>query len=142
MAFNYDETIIVENFIKGREITVGILGRQPLPVIEIVPKNRFFDFEAKYKTGMTDYLVPAQLDEYSAKIAQDVALAAHESLGCFGCSRTDIILSEGIPYVLELNTIPGLTATSLLPKAAKVVGIDFGQLCLKLIWLAYEKKKP
>lgn len=143
LAFSYDDRIIVEDYISGREITVGVLDEKPLPVIEIVPKKRFFDFEAKYKTGMTDYVVPAQLDEAIARSAQDVALAAHRSLGCSGCSRTDIILNgKNTPFVLEVNTIPGLTATSLLPKAAKVVGIDFGQLCLKLVSLAYEKKEP
>jgi D-alanine-D-alanine ligase len=143
LAFSYDDRIIVENYIAGREITVGILDEQPLPVIEIVPKKRFFDYEAKYKTGMTDYLVPAQLDQAVARLAQDIALVAHKSLGCSGCSRADMILNkENIPFVLEINTIPGLTATSLLPKAARVVGIDFGELCLKLISLAYEKKKP
>ena len=143
LAFSYDDRIIVENYIKGREITVGILDERPLPVIEIVPKKRFFDYEAKYKTGMTDYVVPAQLEEAIARQAQDIALAAHKSLGCFGCSRADMILSnENIPFVLEVNTIPGFTVTSLLPKAAMVVGVDFGQLCLKLVSLAYEKKKP
>jgi D-alanine-D-alanine ligase len=142
LAFSYDQRIVVENYIRGREITVGILDEQPLPVIEIVPKKRFFDYEAKYQTGMTDYVVPAQLEAAVARAAQDAGLAAHKSLGCFGCSRADMILSnENIPFVLEINTIPGLTATSLLPKAAKVVGLDYGELCLKLISLAYEKKK-
>lgn len=143
LAFSYDQRIVVENYIRGREITVGILDEQPLPVIEIVPKKRFFDYEAKYQTGMTDYVVPAQLESAIARQAQDAALDAHKALGCFGCSRADMILSnENIPYVLEVNTIPGLTTTSLLPKAAKVAGLDYGQLCLKLISLAYEKKKP
>lgn len=142
LAFSYDERIVVENYIAGREITVGMLDEKPLPVIEIVPKKRFFDYEAKYKTGMTDYIVPAQLEDSIARKAQDIALLAHQSLGCFGCSRADMILNkENIPFVLEVNTIPGFTATSLLPKAARVIGIDFGQLCLKLISLAYEKKK-
>ena len=142
LAFSYDTRAILEDFIDGREITVGILDEEPLPVIEIVPKKRFFDYEAKYKTGMTDYVVPAPLEEAVARRAQGAALAAHKSLGCLGCSRADMILSrENIPFVLEVNTIPGLTTTSLLPKAAKVVGIDFGQLCLKLVSLAYEKKK-
>ncbi len=142
LAFSYDDRVVVENYITGREITVSILDEQALPVIEIVPKKRFFDFEAKYKTGMTDYIVPAQLDQAIAREVQGIALAAHKSLGCSGCSRADMIISkENIPFVLEVNTIPGLTATSLLPKAARVVGIDFGELCLKLISLAYEKKK-
>jgi D-alanine-D-alanine ligase len=140
LAFSFDERILVEEYIRGREVTVGILNELALPVIEIIPKNRFFDFEAKYQAGMTEYVVPAQLEERIAKKIQDAALSAHKLLGCFGCSRADMILGQGdIPYVLEVNTIPGFTSTSLLPKAAKITGIDFTQLCLKLIGLAYEK---
>ncbi|MCM8789929.1 MAG: D-alanine--D-alanine ligase [Candidatus Omnitrophica bacterium] len=142
LAFRFDEKIIVEKYIKGRELTVGILKERPLPVIEIIPKKKFFDFEAKYKTGMTDYIVPAKISAIAARKAQSAGLRAHKLLGCFGCSRVDMILSEdGIPYVLEVNTIPGLTNTSLLPKAARVLGIDFEELCLTLIRLAYEKEK-
>ncbi|MFA5356615.1 MAG: D-alanine--D-alanine ligase [Candidatus Omnitrophota bacterium] len=142
LAFSFDEKIIIEEYIKGREMTVGILGKTPLPVIEIVPKRQFFDYEAKYHAGMTDYVVPARLDEEAAARLQQAALSAHVLLGCYGCSRVDIILSDdGVPFILEVNTIPGLTATSLLPKAAKVIGIDFFQLCAELIRLGYEKKK-
>jgi D-alanine-D-alanine ligase-like ATP-grasp enzyme len=89
---------------------------------------------------MTDYVVPAQLKEDIAKKVQRVAMSVHQLLGCFGFSRVDMILSQdNVPFVLELNSIPGLTPTSLLPKAAKVVGIEFSQLCLRLIKLAYEK---
>jgi len=142
LAFGFDARIIVEEYIKGREMTVGILDDKPLAVIEIVPKKRFFDYEAKYQVGMTDYIVPAVLEERIAKKIQSYALMAHRVLGCWGCSRVDIILrDDGIPFILEVNTIPGLTQTSLLPKAAKVAGIGFVQLCIKLIELAYEKAK-
>lgn len=142
LAFQFDERIIVEEFINGRELTVGVLGEVALPVIEIVPKNKFFDFEAKYQAGLTEYIVPAVLEASVSKTVQKTALEAHRLLGCFGCSRTDIILSKGgSAYVLEVNTIPGMTATSLLPKAAKITGIDFNQLCIKLLELAYEKAK-
>ncbi|MBI4706991.1 MAG: D-alanine--D-alanine ligase [Candidatus Omnitrophica bacterium] len=142
LAFSFDDRILVEEYIKGREMTVGILDDKALPVIEILPKNRFFDFEAKYKAGMTDYIVPAQISERDFAKIQEAALRAHRLLGCYGCSRVDVILPKtGLPFVLEVNTIPGLTATSLLPKAAKTVGIDFNTLCLKLIKLAYEKKQ-
>jgi len=141
-AFEFDDKILIEEYIKGREMTVGILEDDALPVIEIIPSKSFFDYEAKYQAGMTEYVVPARLDEAIAKNIQSSALSAHRLLGCFGCSRVDLILSErGIPFVLEVNTIPGLTATSLLPKAAKIVGIDFTQLCLKLIRLAYANAK-
>jgi D-alanine--D-alanine ligase len=141
LAFKFDQRILVEEYIKGRELTVGILDEQPLPVIEIIPKSRFFDYEAKYKSTETQYIVPAKLEEEIARAVQIAALSAHKSLGCFGCSRVDIILTkDNIPYILELNNIPGLTETSLLPKAAKSAGIDFNQLCLKLLEAAYEKK--
>lgn len=142
LAFGFDERVIVEEYISGRELTVGILDNQALPVIEIIPKKRFFDYEAKYKTGMTDYLVPADLEEGVSKKIQAAAIQAHKLLGCFGCSRVDIILNkDGTPFILELNSIPGLTPMSLLPKAAMQSGIEFTQLCVKLIELAYEKAK-
>jgi D-alanine-D-alanine ligase len=142
LAFQFDQHIIVEEFISGRELTVGVLGDEALPAIEIVPKAKFFDFEAKYHAGLTEYIVPAVLEEAVLKNVQKAALQAHKLLGCFGCSRTDIILSkDGSAYILEVNTIPGMTETSLLPKAAKVVGIDFNHLCIKLLELAYAKTK-
>jgi len=141
LAFGFDERVIIEEYIRGRELTVGILAGRPLPVIEIIPKKTFFDYEAKYKPGMTSYVVPAELEERIAKKVKKAALSCHEILGCFGCSRVDMILdSKGKePFILELNTIPGFTSTSLLPKAAKTVGIGFNELCVRLIRLAYEK---
>jgi len=142
LAFQFDKRIVIEEYIKGRELTVGILDELPLPVIEIIPKHKFFDFEAKYQVGLTEYIVPAALEKCISGIVQEAALLAHKALGCFGCSRVDIILGQdNLPYLLEVNTIPGMTATSLLPKAAKTIGIGFNQLCLKLLELAYEKAK-
>ena len=142
LAFKYDEWILLEEYISGRELTVGILGDRVLPVIEIIPQHKFFDYEAKYQSELTNYIVPAHLEAQVASLVQEVAKQAHKLLGCFGCSRTDIMLDKNNqPYILEVNTIPGMTSTSLLPKAAKVVGIDFGQLCLKLLELAYAKTK-
>ncbi|MBM3255597.1 MAG: D-alanine--D-alanine ligase [Candidatus Omnitrophica bacterium] len=140
LALGFDERAILERYIPSRELTVGIVEEEALAVIEIIPKKRFFDYEAKYQIGMTEYVVPAELEEGISKKVQGVALKAHNLLGCFGCSRVDILLDErGIPFVLELNSIPGFTPTSLLPKSARVAGIDFVQLCLKLIQLAYER---
>ncbi|MDD4939761.1 MAG: D-alanine--D-alanine ligase [Candidatus Omnitrophica bacterium] len=140
LALSFDTRIIIEEFIAGRELTVGILGERALPVIEIVPKKGVFDYDAKYHPGMTEYLVPAELEEGLRAMVQAAALDAHKLLGCSGCSRVDLILSgENIPFILEVNTIPGMTATSLLPKAAKVTGMDFPALCVRLIELAYEK---
>jgi len=140
LAFQYDEKVLVEEFIFGRELTVGILADKALPVIEIVPKHRFFDYAAKYQAGLTDYIIPAHLDSNIAALVQETALKVHRFLGCSGCSRVDIILSnDNRPYVLELNSIPGMTPMSLVPKAVKVLGMDFPQFCIKLIELAYEK---
>lgn len=141
LAFSFDEYILIEEYIDGREITVGILKDRSLPVIEIKPKNRFFDYQAKYKPGLTQYIVPAQLKKEVAQRAKRSALLAHKFLGCEGFSRVDMILKDITPFVLEVNTIPGLTQTSLLPKAAKVIGLSFNQLCIQLVKLAYEKKR-
>ena len=140
LAFKFDDRVIVEEYIKGREMTVGILNDSVFPVIEIIPKHAFFDFEAKYKAGLTEYVVPAKIDKKIAKKIQASALSAHKLLGCFGCSRVDLILDEkGLVFVLEVNTIPGMTSTSLLPKAAGQMNIKFEDLCMRLIKLAYEK---
>jgi len=141
VAFTFDDTILIEEYIKGRELTVGILNHRSLPVIEIIPKNPFFDFQAKYQPGMTEYVVPALLEEGIAAQISQAALSAHKLLGCRGFSRVDMILSESDEgVILEVNSIPGLTSTSLLPKAAKSVGIEFSALCLELIKIAYEKE--
>jgi len=139
LAFSFDERVLIEEYLQGREMTVGILDDAALPVIEIISKHQLFDYEAKYHVGLTDYIVPAQIDAVLSRKIQDAALAAHRALGCTGYSRADLILKDNIPFVLEVNTIPGFTATSLLPKAAKEAGIEFAELCLKLLNLAYEK---
>lgn len=142
IALGFDENILIEEYIPGREVTVGILAEKVLPVVEIIPRLKFFDYQAKYSAGLTDYRVPADIEEGVLRKVQQAALNAHKFLNCSGCSRVDIILSrDNIPYILEVNTIPGLTETSLLPKAARAGGIEFGQLCRKLIELAYAKTK-
>lgn len=132
-AFNYDDVVIVERYIKGREITVGILEDKALPVVEIVPKMRFFDFQAKYTKGASSYIVPAKLPQSCYKEAQKAALLAHQALGCRNFSRIDMILEGERPFILEVNTIPGFTSSSLLPMAALAGGISFRELCLKII---------
>ncbi len=137
-AFEFGEEIIIEEYIEGKEITVGILKDQPLPVIQIVPKRRFYDYVAKYTSGMTEYLVPAPISKVEFKTAQEAGLRAHNCLGCRSFSRVDMILNnDGIPIILEVNTIPGLTQLSLLPKAAKVAGIEFSELCEKMLESAF-----
>jgi len=133
-AFKYDDKLIIEEYIPGREITVGIIEDRVLPIVEIVPKRKFFDFTAKYEKGLTEYIVPAEIDGKAYKICQDVGMRSHKALLARSFSRVDIILNDKLgPVVLELNTIPGLTQTSLLPKAAKAAGIGFEDLCLKIL---------
>ncbi|MFC1658070.1 D-alanine--D-alanine ligase [Candidatus Omnitrophota bacterium] len=139
-AVGFDEEIIIEEYIPGKEITVGILGDSPLPVVEIIPKKRFYDYEAKYKAGQSNYAVPADLPVQVTSRVQDVAHCAHKFLGCWGFSRVDMRLNpDNKPFVLEVNSIPGLTMTSLLPKAAKAAGMDFVNLCVFILRLAYER---
>lgn len=139
LAFSYDERVIIEEYVRGREITVGIVDNSPLPIVEVVPKKYFYDFDAKYKPGLTDYLVPANFSKKITKKIQSVALCAHQVLGCAGFSRVDMIWKDGRAYILEVNTIPGFTETSLLPKASAARGIGFNQLCVKLLELASKR---
>lgn len=145
-AWLHDDVVMVEEYIEGLELTVGVLGNnalEPLPVIEIIPdKNHvFFDFEAKYTSGITQEICPARISPALTKKAQDLGLGAHRALGCRGYSRTDMILRKGSNeiFVLESNTIPGMTETSLLPLAAKTAGISFSELLDRLVELALER---
>jgi len=135
--------VMIEELIKGREITVGVLGNkelQVLPVVEICPKNKFFDYQAKYDADFCTEIVPAKIPSSAKDKAQVIALNIYRLLGCRGFSRIDMILKDsGELVVLEINTIPGLTPNSLLPKAAKAAGISFALLLEKVINLAQEK---
>lgn len=141
-VFEIDDQIVIEKFIDGTEITVAILGNdetEALPVIKIVPQGEFYDFESKYAPGGSQHICPAPLPEDVTTKAQDYARRAHRALGCRGVSRSDFIIdAEGTPWILETNTIPGMTATSLLPDAARAAGIDFPALCTRLIEYALE----
>ena len=137
LAGQYGSTVLVEEFVQGRELTVGILADLPLPVIEVKPRKEFFDFTAKYTPGCTDYIVPALLSDTLVERVQQATLAAHNCLGCRHLSRTDLILTmDEVPVILEVNTIPGFTPTSLLPKAAACVGISYEELCERLVMMA------
>jgi D-alanine-D-alanine ligase len=143
-AYRYDARVLVEEFIQGTEVTGAVLGNkapQALPLVEIIPSSQytFFDYEAKYQPGASSEICPARLDAELTARAQQYALTAHAALGCRGYSRTDMIVREGEIYVLETNTIPGMTATSLFPQAAKAAGLEFPALLDKLIILALEK---
>lgn len=136
-AFRYGDTVIVEEYVHGRELTVGILEERALPVIEIIAKNRVYDYDAKYEDKDTRYIVPADLKEDVYNSAQDSALRAHNTLNCRDFSRVDMRMdAEGNIFVLEVNTIPGMTERSLLPKAALAAGLSFEDLCLKLVDLS------
>jgi D-alanine-D-alanine ligase len=144
-AFECDRWVLVEEYIKGQEITVSILGNdqlEALPLIEITPSEgyNFFDYEAKYKPGATREICPAPLPEDLTLKAQELGLAAHRALYCRGYSRTDMILKEGRYYLLETNTIPGMTATSLFPQAAQAAGYSYSQLMDRLVELALEQR--
>ncbi|OGU97223.1 MAG: hypothetical protein A2220_06115, partial [Ignavibacteria bacterium RIFOXYA2_FULL_35_10] len=139
-ASKFSEIVIAEQFIEGREITVGIVGGEALPLIEIVPEEGFYDYEHKYTKGKTEYICPADVSEDIAEFMQNQALSAYNILGCSGFARTDFRLDdEGQPFLLEINTIPGFTSTSLVPMAAKEVGIEFPELCERIIQLVFDK---
>jgi D-alanine-D-alanine ligase len=125
-------TWLVESCIEGREITVGILGTEALPVIEIRAKDGFYDYQHKYTAGMTEYVVPAPIAMAETQYVQEISEKIFEACGCRGFARLDFILAEAF-YFLEVNTIPGMTETSLVPRAAAAIGISFSDLCLKML---------
>ena len=128
LAAKLDGTVLVEEFIDGRELTVSVVNAMALPIIEIVPKSGFYDYRSKYTTGATEYLLPAAVGEDCTLKIQQAALKACSILGCRGAVRADFMLRGDKYYCIEVNTIPGMTETSLLPKAAQAAGIDFPQL--------------
>ena len=134
--------VLAEEYIEGREFSCGVLGDEPLPVIEIVPTGEFYTFDAKYAPGGSSHFVPAQIDEDLAKRLQMLALSAHRLLGLRDYSRTDFIVSkEGRPYVLETNALPGLTPSSLLPEECAAIGISFEALIDRLVHRALGRSK-
>jgi D-alanine-D-alanine ligase len=138
-ASAFDSEVLVERYEKGREITVGILGDQPLPPVEIRPKKGIYDYEAKYTAGMTEYLCPAPIDRETTAQVQAFALRAFRVLKLRGYARIDFILAKEQLYCLEANTLPGMTATSLLPKGAAAAGIQFPELCDRIVELALSR---
>ncbi len=136
-AFSYDDRVLLERFVEGRELAVSVLGGEPLPVVEAIPSGGDrYDFEARYEIGRTTFACPAELSEAESAAVTEAALAAYETLGCSGFSRVDLILAKDGPQVLEVNAIPGLTDTSLLPQAAEAAGLSFEQLVEKILDLA------
>lgn len=141
-AFKHDEDVLIEEFIAGMEVTVSVLGKkgveQALPVIEIVPKNKFYDYEAKYAPGGSDHIIPARVSDEITVYLQKNAVLAHQSLNCKTYSRTDFIVpfDGSLPVVLEVNTLPGMTPTSLFPDAAKEIGLSYEDMIERLIELS------
>ena len=138
-AFSYDERVLLERFVDGRELAVGVLGEEPLPVVEAIPaEGEDYDFEARYEIGRTRFECPAELGGAEREAVLEAALGAYRALGCSGFSRVDLMLGEDGPQVLEVNAIPGLTDTSLFPQAAEAAGIGFEELVGRILELALE----
>jgi len=145
-ALQFDVAAMIEAYIAGTEVTGGVLGNDDpdaLPLIEIIPGegHEFFDYDAKYRAGASQEICPARIDARLTKKAQACAVTAHQALYCQGYSRTDMILKDGECFVLETNTIPGMTATSLFPQSAKAAGMSFGQLLDRLIDLGIQARR-
>lgn len=136
-ALKYSDYVLVEKFIKGRELTVSILGNEALPIIEVKPKHELYDYECKYTKGMTQYICPAELDSETTELIQRQALIAFNACKCEVFGRVDFILDEtNTPYFLEINTIPGMTDLSLVPMAARAIGISFNELINRIVELS------
>ena len=141
-AFRFDDRVLVEEFVDGRELTVGILDGEPLPVVEVRIKSGFYDYNNKYTKGATEYEVPACLSDATTRAVQAAAVAAFRAAGCRDYARVDVLLDrrDEQPSVLEINTLPGMTETSLLPKAAAAAGIGFEDLCSRMVEMALERR--
>jgi D-alanine-D-alanine ligase len=145
-AFSYGQKVVIERYVKGRDLAVSVLdgldGPLPLPVVEAVPREEdFYDYESRYEIGMTTFVCPAELAEETTERAQELALAVYELLGCHGVARVDLMLDEqsGELWVLETNVVPGMTATSLLPQAADAAGIGFDELIARVVQSAFTR---
>ena len=139
-ALKFDSEVLVEEKIAGRETTVGILGGEPLPVLEIRPKEGSYDYKNKYTAGCTEYFCPAEFDSATTKRIQAAALGAFQAIGGRDYARVDVMVrGGGEPVVLEVNTLPGMTETSLLPKAAAAAGLNYAQLCQRMVDLALKR---
>jgi len=140
-ALKFDTEVLIEEKITGRETTVGILGDEALPIVEVRPKTGAYDYRNKYTAGCTEYFCPAEFDAATAKRIQAAALGAFRSVGGRDYARVDVMVrADGSPVVLEVNTLPGMTETSLLPKAAAEGGMNYAQLCQRMVDLALERK--
>jgi D-alanine-D-alanine ligase len=136
-AFSYDDRVLIERFVEGRELAVSVVGDEALPIVEAIPESGDrYDFEARYEIGRTRFVCPAELSDAERGAVTDAALATYRALGCTGFARVDLILAADGPWVLEANAIPGLTDTSLLPQAAEAAGMSFEDLVARIVDLA------
>jgi D-alanine-D-alanine ligase len=137
LAGRYDRRVLVQRFARGTEVTIGVLATpelQVLPTLEIVSENPVYDYDAKYTAGKSHHIIPARIPEPARASASEAAARAFRELGCSGMARVDIIVdASGAPWVLEVNTVPGLTELSLLPDAARAAGIQFDEMCQRLV---------
>lgn len=144
-AFNHDDVVLLEEFISGQEVTVAVMGNKgnvkALPIVEIVPKNAYYDYESKYAPGMSEHIVPARVSDEMTNLLQEQAVLAHEALGCDVYSRVDFIVPKdgANPVILEVNTLPGMTPTSLYPDAAREIGLSYEDMIEKLVELSLKK---
>ena len=144
-AFNHDDVVLLEEFISGQEVTVAVMGNKgnvkALPIVEIVPKNAYYDYESKYAPGMSEHIVPARVSDEMTNLLQEQAVLAHEALGCDVYSRVDFIVPKdgGNPVILEVNTLPGMTPTSLYPDAAREIGLSYEDMIETLVELSMKK---
>ena len=140
-SLRHDSEVLMEEKIVGRECTVGILDDRPLPIVEVRPKSGVYDYRTKYSVGATEYFCPAPFEEATTRRVQEVALGAFRAIGGRDYSRVDVMVrSNGEPVVLEVNTLPGMTETSLLPKAAAAAGIGYAELCQRMVELALRRR--
>lgn len=144
-AFNHDDVVLLEEFISGQEVTVAVMGNKgnfkALPIVEIVPKNAYYDYESKYAPGMSEHIVPARVSDEMTNLLQEQSVLAHEALGCDVYSRVDFIVPKdgGNPVILEVNTLPGMTPTSLYPDAAREIGLSYEDMIETLVELSMKK---
>ncbi len=133
-TFSLDSKVMIEKFIKGKELHIGVIGDRVLGGVEVRPSLEFYNYEAKYTSGMTDYIIPPEVDETVYEKASELALQAHLALGCSGVSRVDFMIDDNNSlYILEVNTLPGMTTTSLIPKIAKAAGMSFKDIIEEII---------
>lgn len=132
-AFRYDTLVLIEDFVKGREVTVSVFDGRPMAIVEVRPKSGFYDFQSKYTAGMTEYICPADISRETEMACREMSVAVYEALGCSGAARVDMIIDESGPQAIEINTIPGMTQTSLFPKAAAREGLSFEDLVERML---------